>query len=202
MPCRKRQWAKRPLEREDWLLRPSRATDRQKRLWASLLARLAERRLHELGARRGGWQADDNPIPPISAHGKSLLAAYRGRPLRACRDIGTGAAMARRQWAGRETLACPLAVEITFYPPDRRKRDLDNLPKSLFDSLTDAGVWKDDSLIQDLRTRWGPRTGEARAVVKITNWRIKACFGNRDQKRAWRPNKNQALCGARKAFCI
>lgn len=93
MPCRKRQWAKRPLEREDWLLRPSRATDRQKRLWASLLARLAERRLHELGARQGGWQADDNPIPPISAHGKSLLAAYRGRPLRACRDIGTGTAI-------------------------------------------------------------------------------------------------------------
>lgn len=41
----------------------------------------------------------------------------------------------RRQWAGRETLACPLAVEITFYPPDRRKRDLDNLPK-----LEDQGL--------------------------------------------------------------
>lgn len=112
------------------------------------------------------------PYPPTVNHywrhiviGRSVRAVIsaQGRQYKA-----VCSAMARRQWAGRETLACPLAVEITFYPPDRRKRDLDNLPKSLFDSLTDAGVWKDDSLIQDLRTRWGPRTGEARAVVKIT----------------------------------
>lgn len=112
------------------------------------------------------------PYPPTVNHywrhiviGRSVRAVIsaQGRQYKA-----VCSAMARRQWAGRETLACPLAVEIAFYPPDRRKRDLDNLPKSLFDSLTDAGVWKDDSLIQDLRTRWGTRTGEARAVVKIT----------------------------------
>ena len=45
----------------------------------------------------------------------------------------------------------PLRVEIEAYPPDRRKRDLDNILKSLLDSLTHAGVWEDDSQIQDLR---------------------------------------------------
>lgn len=44
-----------------------------------------------------------------------------------------------------------LRVEIEVYPPDRRKRDLDNLLKSLLDSLTHAEVWKDDSQISDLR---------------------------------------------------
>jgi len=45
----------------------------------------------------------------------------------------------------------PLRVEIEAFPPDRRKRDLDNVLKSLLDSLTHAGVWEDDSQIQDLR---------------------------------------------------
>ena len=45
----------------------------------------------------------------------------------------------------------PLRVEIEAYPPDRRKRDLDNILKSLLDSLTHARVWEDDSQIDDLR---------------------------------------------------
>lgn len=79
------------------------------------------------------------PYPPTVNHywrhiviGRSVRAVIsaQGRQYKA-----VCSAMARRQWAGRETLACPLAVEITFYPPDRRKRDLDNLPK-----LEDQGL--------------------------------------------------------------
>ena len=44
-----------------------------------------------------------------------------------------------------------LRVEIEVFPPDRRKRDLDNLLKSLLDALTHAQVWQDDSQISDLR---------------------------------------------------
>ena len=47
--------------------------------------------------------------------------------------------------------AGPLRVVIEAFPPDRRKRDLDNVLKSLLDSLTHAGVWEDDSQIEDLR---------------------------------------------------
>jgi crossover junction endodeoxyribonuclease RusA len=47
--------------------------------------------------------------------------------------------------------AGPLRVEIEAFPPDKRKRDLDNVLKSLLDSLTHAGVWEDDSQIEDLR---------------------------------------------------
>ena len=47
--------------------------------------------------------------------------------------------------------AGPLRIVIEAFPPDRRKRDLDNILKSLLDSLTHARVWEDDSQIEDLR---------------------------------------------------
>ena len=43
-----------------------------------------------------------------------------------------------------------IAVKVYAYPPDKRKRDLDNIFKSLLDSLTHAQVWRDDSNIDDL----------------------------------------------------
>jgi len=56
----------------------------------------------------------------------------------------------------------PLAVSISVYPPDQRKRDLDNLCKSLLDAMTDAGFWEDDSQIDLLIIRrCGLRPGGA-----------------------------------------
>jgi crossover junction endodeoxyribonuclease RusA len=44
----------------------------------------------------------------------------------------------------------PLFMEVYLYPPDKRKRDLDNYMKGLLDALTEAGLWMDDSLINQL----------------------------------------------------
>lgn len=44
-----------------------------------------------------------------------------------------------------------LRVFVTAYPPDKRKRDLDNLFKSLLDALQHADVYDDDNQIDDLR---------------------------------------------------
>ena len=41
-------------------------------------------------------------------------------------------------------------LEIQAYPPDCRRRDIDNLLKSLFDALTEAGLYKDDYNIKKL----------------------------------------------------
>ena len=58
-------------------------------------------------------------------------------------------------WCLKEGIAAQklsgrLAVRIDCYPPDKRKRDLDNLPKAVLDALTHAGVWLDDSQIDEL----------------------------------------------------
>lgn len=44
-----------------------------------------------------------------------------------------------------------LKVTVTACPPDRRARDLDNLNKSLLDACEAAGVFENDSQIDDLR---------------------------------------------------
>jgi crossover junction endodeoxyribonuclease RusA len=43
-----------------------------------------------------------------------------------------------------------LRVKIKAYPPDRRKRDLDNLFKSTLDSIQHAGLYVDDCQIDKL----------------------------------------------------
>ena len=44
-----------------------------------------------------------------------------------------------------------LSVGIQLYPPDKRRRDIDNPTKACLDALTHAGVYQDDCLIDDLR---------------------------------------------------
>lgn len=50
----------------------------------------------------------------------------------------------------------PLEVAVTLCPPDKRRRDEDNFAgKALFDALTKAGVWEDDSQIRRKVVEWG-----------------------------------------------
>ena len=44
-----------------------------------------------------------------------------------------------------------VALEIQAYPPDERRRDLDNLLKSLFDALAYGGLYDDDSNVKKLQ---------------------------------------------------
>jgi len=58
-----------------------------------------------------------------------------------------------------------LELSVMLYPPDRRRRDIDNVCKALLDSLTFAGLIEDDSLIDRLLIERG-------AVVKGGKCRI------------------------------
>lgn len=43
----------------------------------------------------------------------------------------------------------PLRMEVRFYPPDRRKRDLSNIYKCVEDAMQAAGVFEDDYQIEE-----------------------------------------------------
>ena len=56
-------------------------------------------------------------------------------------------------WAigkGHKGLRGDIKAIVDVFMPDKRKRDLDNVQKAVFDSLTYAGVWKDDSQIKQI----------------------------------------------------
>lgn len=62
----------------------------------------------------------------------------------------------------------PASVEVILYPPDARRRDIDNYNKALLDSLTHAGVWEDDSQVKRMLVEWGPVVKGGRVEITIT----------------------------------
>ena len=46
---------------------------------------------------------------------------------------------------------CRLGIKLDVYPPDRRKRDLDNLLKATLDALECGGLYGDDNQIDDIQ---------------------------------------------------
>jgi crossover junction endodeoxyribonuclease RusA len=61
----------------------------------------------------------------------------------------------------------PLQVEIEVYPPDRRRRDIDNLQKGLLDALEHGGVYRDDSQIVRLEITKCECVPAGRTIVRI-----------------------------------
>jgi Holliday junction resolvase RusA-like endonuclease len=71
----------------------------------------------------------------------------------------------------------PIRLEAIVTRPDRRRRDVDNLLKSLLDGLGHAGVYEDDSQIQDLRISWQCDENDELVIVagglcEVSIWRI------------------------------
>ena len=66
------------------------------------------------------------------------------------------------------TLTDNIFMEVYLYPPDRRKRDLDNYMKGLLDALTEAGLWEDDSLIDQLHIYRGEVTRAGSVRIEIS----------------------------------
>ena len=67
-------------------------------------------------------------------------------------------------------ISTPAAVEIILFPPDARRRDIDNYNKALFDALTHAGVWEDDSQVKRMLVEWGPVTKQGRVEITISKY--------------------------------
>ncbi len=86
----------------------------------------------------------------ISAEGR----AYREEIVWRVRPLGIS-------FSGR------LAVTLLCHMPDRRRRDLGNIEKALCDALTHAGLWGDDSQIDDLRIVRRPVVKGGKVTVKI-----------------------------------
>jgi crossover junction endodeoxyribonuclease RusA len=61
----------------------------------------------------------------------------------------------------------PMIVRVELHQPDNRKRDSDNYLKGLFDALTNAKFWLDDSLVIENSVRLMPPINTGYTVVRI-----------------------------------
>jgi crossover junction endodeoxyribonuclease RusA len=64
------------------------------------------------------------------------------------------------------------ALTIKVCPPDRRRRDIDNIIKPVSDALKKGGAVEDDCLCQRIEIEWCGESEGVRATVMSTKLRI------------------------------
>lgn len=72
---------------------------------------------------------------------------------------------------GVKPMTGKLAVAIEVFPPDQRRRDLDNLLKAIGDSLQHGGAFPDDSQIVWLLIEKAQVVPNGKVMVRITERR-------------------------------
>lgn len=113
------------------------------------------------------------PYPPSCNHawrkgaGKKLyldprVEYFRAKVFAAVSDARMKNSIPSRPVEGR------VAVMMEFNKADRRSRDLDNPVKQLWDALTFAKVWQDDSQVELALSYFGPcrRGGACRVLIQ------------------------------------
>lgn len=109
------------------------------------------------------------PYPPSVNH---YWRHFRGRTVISHNGLifrdAVRAILAR---CGVRPLAGRLAVSIEAFPPDRRRRDLDNLLKALGDALEHGGAFHDDNQIVWLLIEKATVVRGGKVVVRITERR-------------------------------
>ena len=90
------------------------------------------------------------PYPPTI---NNYYAVVNGRKILSSRGrtFKSDAIIELFKQGAEKGLEGPYSIWIQVFPPDRRKRDIDNLVKPVLDSLTEFGMISDDSQVTDLR---------------------------------------------------
>ena len=102
--------------------------------------------------------------------GYRTLISREGRTFRrnVCALLG-GGGMRKPPSSGR------IALAMDAFPPDHRRRDLDNIQKPVLDALEHAGVYVDDSQIDLLVTRRRETVPDGRLLVTVEEFPLCRC---------------------------
>jgi len=113
------------------------------------------------------------PFPPSVNHyyrhvGPRVLISREGRAFRE-----TVCAILAR--LGVRRMSGPLAVVTDIYPPDNRRRDLDNTQKALLDAMQHGGAYEDDSQVALLASLRREKTFGGKVAVRIDAFPLHRC---------------------------
>ena len=106
------------------------------------------------------------PFPPSQNH---YYRRYRNRVVisEAGRAYRKEIALMMRIGRSKRFNTARVRVGVTLNAPDRRRRDLDNFMKVIFDAITQRGTWDDDSQVDELRITRGEIIKGGTCVVTI-----------------------------------
>ena len=115
------------------------------------------------------------PYPPSVNHywrrvGSRTLISREGRTFR--RNV---CALLNGGNARQPPLDWRIALVMNAYPPDRRRRDLDNLQKAILDALEHAGVYEDDSQVDLLVTHRREVVPAGKLMVEVMTFPLRCC---------------------------
>jgi Holliday junction resolvase RusA-like endonuclease len=111
------------------------------------------------------------PYPPSVNHyyrhvGPRVLISREGRRYREL-------VVAKLKAEKTEMFAGAVELHIELYPPDNRRRDIDNSLKIMLDAFTHGGLYEDDSLIRKLTViKQEPMPPGGMAYIRIQSWNI------------------------------
>jgi crossover junction endodeoxyribonuclease RusA len=116
------------------------------------------------------------PYPPSVNHywrhfrGRTVISR-EGRTFRTnvCALLAGGNGPRKPPSGGR------IALCMDAFPPDRRRRDLDNLQKPTLDALQHAGVYEDDSQVDLLITRRRELAVPPRVEIDLAEMPLSRC---------------------------
>lgn len=109
------------------------------------------------------WRSVNLPHRPGAKSRPRVLISESGRKYR--KDVITLCRAAGVCRSG--PLLSDLKIKINLYPPDNRRRDIDNYFKALFDSLEHAGIYKNDSQIKSLYAEFQNKVDGGRLIVQL-----------------------------------
>ena len=106
------------------------------------------------------------PFPPSQNH---YYRRYRNRVVisEAGRAYRKEIALMMRIGRSKRFNTARVRVGVTLNAPDRRRRDLDNFMKVIFDAITQSGTWDDDSQVDELNIKRGEIIKGGTCVVRI-----------------------------------
>jgi crossover junction endodeoxyribonuclease RusA len=108
----------------------------------------------------------DFVIPPKSNRYFHTGRKYVFIPQR-IREAVEDATLILRSMYNGEPINKPVAVEIVYAFKDSRKRDLDNLTKTLLDVLEDAGILDDDKFVYKLSIEKKIKQKDEKTEIRI-----------------------------------